>query len=415
MSHCNTPDFLIIGAGIVGLCLARALKQRYADQHVVVLEKEPAPGRHASGRNSGVLHSGIYYPPGSLKARVCSQGGRELAQYCDERQLPLHRPGKLLVPMHSRDESQLDLLEARAKAHGLAVQRIDRNALGTLEPDVRSATGAALLVPGTAVVSPTAVVDAVFREAQAAGVDIRCGGQLERVEPARKRLTWAGVTLGYGHAINCAGAHADTVAHQFGAGLRYTLLPFRGAYWRLDPRSGIRVHHLIYPVPDLRVPFLGVHTTTSVTGDLYLGPTATPAFGRESYRGLEGTNVTEAARIAGLLTSQFIAGRDGFRRLAWQESARITKRGFCVAARALLPGLRIEHLLPTDKVGIRAQLLDRTTGRLVMDFLVERSLGATHVLNAISPAFTSAFALARHLIDAYIEPRSVNEMGELER
>ncbi len=317
--------------------------------------------------------------------------------------------------MRAQDASQLGLLESRAAAHGIAVQRIDRDTLGRMEPDVRSATGEALLVPNTAVVSPSAVLDAVSRECQDASVDIRCGGRLERVEPTCQRLTWAGVGLSYGHAINCAGAHADTVAHHFGAGRRYTLLPFRGAYWRLDPHSGIRLRHLIYPVPDLRVPFLGVHTTTSVTGDVYLGPTATPAFGRENYRGLQGITLTEAGRIAALLASQLIVGRDGFRRLAWQESARISKRGFGVAARALLPGLRIEHLLATDKVGIRAQLLDRTTGRLVMDFLVERGHSATHVLNAISPAFTSAFALARHLIDGYIEQRSLNEMVELER
>ena len=251
-------------------------------------------------------------------------------------------------------------------------------------------------------VSPAAVCESIAREIQSAGVEVRCGGRLDAVAPERRQLTWSGTTLSYGHAINCAGAHADTVAHQFGAGLGYTLLPFRGAYWKLDPRSGIRVHHLIYPVPDLRVPFLGVHTTTSVAGDVYLGPTATPAFGRESYRGLSGSTPTEAVRIATLLGRQFIAGRDGFRRLAWQESARMTKGGFTAAARALLPRLRAEHLLPTDKAGIRAQMLDRASGRLVMDFLVERSPGATHVLNAISPAFTSAFPLARHLVDEFI-------------
>ena len=405
MSLAINTDFLIIGAGMVGLTLARELKHRYPDQSVTVLEKEPTPGHHASGRNSGVLHSGIYYPPGSLKARVCAQGARELAAYCEDRQLPLNRPGKLLVPASTQDGPQLDLLENRANAQGIEVQRLDRQTLATLEPDVRSATGEALLVPSTAVVAPAAVLAAVAREAQDAGVDIRCGGQLDKVDPARQQVTWAGIGFTYGHAINCAGAHADTVAHQFGAGQRYTLLPFRGAYYKLDPRSGICVQHLIYPVPDLRVPFLGVHTTTSISGDVYLGPTATPAFGRESYRGLQGTTPAEAARIAGLLTRQFIAGRDGFRRLARQEAARMTKHGFHAAAQALLPRLRPEHLLPADKVGIRAQMLDRTTGRLVMDFLVEQSPGATHVLNAISPAFTSAFPLARHLIDEFIAQR----------
>jgi L-2-hydroxyglutarate oxidase LhgO len=396
------PDFLIIGAGIVGLALARELKRRYPDQQVTILEKEPAPGRHASGRNSGVLHSGIYYPPGTLKARVCAQGAVELAAYCQERQLPFTRPGKLLVPVQAADAPQLDLLQARAQEHGIPVTRLPAADLQRLEPEVRSATGEALLVPGTAVVAPTAVLEALSREVQAAGVTLLTGGHLDRVDPARQRLTWSGTTLNYGHAINCAGAHADTVAHQFGAGQRYTLLPFRGAYYQLDPRAGIRVQHLIYPVPDLRVPFLGVHTTTSVTGDVYLGPTATPAFGRESYRGLHGTRPAEAARIAGLLGRQYLAGRDGFRRLAWQEAARMTQRGFAAAAQALLPRLQVGHLLPADKVGIRAQMLDRQTGRLVMDFLVEQSPGATHVLNAISPAFTSSFPLARHLIDEFI-------------
>ena len=396
------PDFLIIGAGIVGLALARELKRRFPDQQVMVLEKEPAPGRHASGRNSGVLHSGIYYPPGTLKARVCAQGATELAAYCQERQLPFTRPGKLLVPAQAADAPQLDLLEARAQEHGIPVTRLHAADLQRLEPDVRSATGEALLVPGTAVVAPAAVLESLSREVQAAGVTLLTGGHLDQVDPARQRLIWSGTTLSYGHAINCAGAHADTVAHQFGAGQRYTLLPFRGAYYKLDPRSGIHVQHLIYPVPDLRVPFLGVHTTTSVTGDVYLGPTATPAFGRESYRGLHGTTPAEAGRIAGLLGRQYLAGRDGFRRLAWQEAARMTKRGFHTAAQALLPRLQVGHLLPADKVGIRAQMLDRQTGRLVMDFLVEQSPGATHVLNAISPAFTSSFPLGRHLIDEFI-------------
>lgn len=206
----------------------------------------------------------------------------------------------------------------------------------------------------------------------------------------------------YGHAVNCAGVHADTVAHWFGAGRRYALLPFRGSYWKLDPASGIRVRHLIYPVPDLRVPFLGVHTTTTTMGDVYLGPTATPALGRENYRGLPDITLSEAVPIAGQLAEQFFADRDGFRRLAWQEAKRIFKPGFIAAARALLPRLEARHLLPCNKVGIRAQLVDRETGRLVMDFLVEHGRDSTHVLNAISPAFTCAFPLARQLVDDYI-------------
>jgi (S)-2-hydroxyglutarate dehydrogenase len=395
-------DFVIIGAGILGLSVARALKQRYPDQRVVVLEKETTPGQHASSRNSGVLHSGIYYPPGSLKAKVCATGARELADYCVEHSLPVNRIGKLLVPVRDEDGAQLAVLESRGATNGVRAHMLDEAAVRTLEPEVRSATGNALLVPITAVVSPGRVMEALTRDVLAAGVDIWCGGRLEAVDPQRRAVTWSGATLQYGHAINCAGAHADTVANWFGVGRRYAVLPFRGTYWRLDPASGIRIRHLIYPVPDLRVPFLGVHTTTTTAGDVYLGPTAAPALGRDNYRGFQGSTLTEATRIGGRLLQQVLAGRDGFRRLAWQEGKRVFKPGFVAAARALLPRLEPRHLLPSDKVGIRAQMLDLATGRLVMDFLVERSTDSTHVLNAISPAFTCAFPLARLLVDEYI-------------
>jgi L-2-hydroxyglutarate oxidase len=193
------------------------------------------------------------------------------------------------------------------------------------------------------------------------------------------------------------------VAHLFGVGMNFELLPFKGLYWKLDPESGIRVQRLIYPVPDLRVPFLGVHTTTSTEGAVYLGPTAVPAFGRENYHGLEDVRPSEFTRITLRLTAQFATGRDGFRRLAAQEGRRYFKPWFVDAARALLPRLESRHLLPCDKVGIRAQLLNRETGRLVNDFVVQRGPSSTHVLNAISPAWTSAFPFARFVVDSYIQ------------
>ena len=392
-------DIAIIGAGIVGLTVARELKRREPGAEILVLEKEDRPGRHASGRNSGVLHSGIYYPSGSLKARLCGEGAREMAEYCEARRLPLRRIGKILLPTGPRDGPQLDLLAERAAANRVEFERLDAAALARAEPEARSATDEALFVPGTAVVSAADVMASLVSEAIDAGIDIRCGGRLGRVDPKRRTLEWAGERLGYGHVVNAAGLHADAVAHRFEVGRRYTLLPFKGIYWGLDPASGIRLSHLLYPVPDLRVPFLGVHTTTSVDGDIYLGPTAVPAFGRENYRGLGGVRIGEAFRIGTLLGLQFLSGRDGFRRLAWQEGRRFSKARFAEAARALLPRLRAEHLLPSDKVGIRAQMLDRTTGRLVTDFLVESGPDSTHVLNAVSPAFTSAFPLARHVCD----------------
>jgi len=396
-------DFVVIGAGIVGLTIAHEIKRREPRVRVVVLEKEDRPGRHASGRNSGVLHSGIYYPAGSLKAQVCGQGAREMADYCQSRGLPLRRIGKILVPTREADGPQLDLLARRAAANSVEVERLDSAGLAGLEPEARSAADGALFVRGAAVVDPAAIVARLAQEAGELGIDLLCGGSLSSVKADKRELEWSGKRMSYGHAINAAGLHADRVAHRFGAGGRYSLLPFKGIYWKLDPASGIRVNHLIYPVPDLRVPFLGIHTTTSTGGDVYIGPTAIPAFGRESYRGMEAVRPGEFLRIATLLARQFLAGRDGFRRLAWQEGGRSSRARFAKAARALLPRLRAGHLMPCGKVGIRAQMVDRDEGRLVADFLVEAGPASTHMLNAISPAFTSAFPLARLVCDNILE------------
>ena len=398
----RTADYVVIGAGIVGLTVAAELKRREPGARIVVLEKEPEPGRHSSGRNSGVLHSGIYYPPKSLKAQVCGQGAREMAAYCEERRLPLARIGKVLVPARPEEGPQLDLLEERAAANGVAVERLDRAALAKREPEAGTATGEALFVPSTAVVSSQDVLASVVADVRAAGIEILCGDTLGDVDAAGRSLDWGGERIAYGHAINTAGLHADAVAHKFGVGRRYTLLPFKGIYWKLDPASGIRINHLIYPVPDLRVPFLGVHTTTAIDGTVYVGPTAVPAFGRENYRGTTGVTPRELLRIGTQLAKQYLSGRDGFRRLAWQEGRRYFKPWFAEAARAVVPNLRPEHLLPCTKVGIRAQMLDKETGSLVTDFLVENGPHSTHVLNAISPAFTSAFPLARHICDQWV-------------
>lgn len=402
----RTADYVIIGAGIVGLTVALELKRRHPNATVLLLEKEPEPGRHSSGRNSGVLHSGIYYPPASLKAQVCGQGCRELIGYCEERGLPLNRIGKVLVPVREEDGPQLDLLAERAAANGIAIERLDVAELKRREPEARSATGKALFVPITSVVSSKDVFASVLADARTAGVELVCGGRLEQVDADARGLVFGGERIDYGHAVNAAGLHADTVANTFGVGRDYSLLPFKGIYWKLDPEAGLRINHLIYPVPDLRVPFLGVHTTTAIDGTVYIGPTAVPAFGRENYRGLQGVSPGGLARIGWMIAGQYVSGRDGFRRLAWQEGRRYFRRWFAEAAQALLPRLKPEHLLPCDKVGIRAQMLDRRTGRLVTDFVVEQGPHSTHVINAISPAFTSSLPLARHICDAFIEPAS---------
>jgi len=400
----STVDYLIVGAGIVGLSIAMELKARIPQSRIVILEKEEMPGLHSSGKNSGVLHSGIYYPPESLKAKVCRQGSIELAAYCKKKKLPLNKIGKILIPVHIDDAPQLDLLEDRAQKNGVLVHRLDTQALYKQEPEARSATGEALFVPATSVGDPLAVIKSIFNDCLEAGIEVRLASTISRVDVSNKRVHLTdGARLSYGHLINASGLHADSVAHEFGVGEKYTLLPFKGIYWKLSLDSGIKINHLIYPVPDLSVPFLGVHTTTSIDGSIYLGPTAVPAFGRENYHGFDGITFSELCRISGLLIKQTASGRDGFRRLAWQEGRRYFKPWFADAAREILPRLKSKHLLACSKVGIRAQMYDRQNEKLVNDFLVEKGENSTHILNAISPAWTSAFPFARFVIDNYIE------------
>jgi len=392
-------DFLIIGGGIVGLTLARELARRQPDASILVLEKEMELARHGSGRNSGVLHSGIYYPEGSLKARLCSAGSKTMAAYCEEHGLPLARLGKVILPLREEDDAQLDLLHRRARANGAQVEILDERQLLEREPSARTATGRALFAPDTSVVDPVAVVRRLAEELTAGGVKLVLGAKVRRIEPRLGTVKTDKDSISCGWVFNCAGQFADKVAHLFGVGRRYTLLPFKGIYYRLSPDSKVRCNGLIYPVPDLNVPFLGVHYTRKLDGSVYLGPTAVPALGREHYRGVQGLDLAEGSIMLLHLARQYLANKQGFRRFAHEEALRFLRSRFAEAAQALTPGLRSEDLLASGKVGIRAQLLDREKRELVMDFLVERGERSTHVLNAISPAFTSSMSFAEYILD----------------
>ena len=396
-------DYLVIGAGIVGISVAREIKIRNPNASISILEKEPDVGLHSSGRNSSVLHSGIYYPVNSLKAQVCSQGAIEMKDYHREHKIPLVECGKILITTNQYDAPQLDTLFHRAKESNIPIEKLNEQDLRILEPEVRSFNGRGIYVPSTSVGSSKEVMKSLRREIEEMGVFIHFNSKIVEINSATKQVNLEdGSIYSYGHAVNAAGLYADKIAHQFGVGQKYTLLPFKGIYWKLNPSAGFNLKHLIYPVPDLRVPFLGVHTTTSVDGVTYLGPTAVPAFGRENYHGIEGVNLNDFIDIASNLTKQFIANKDGFRRLSWQEGSRYIKPRFASAAKKILPRLKMSHLLPSNKVGIRAQILDMESGRMVNDFLVEDGINSTHIINAISPAWTSAFPFARYIYDNHI-------------
>lgn len=392
-------DFVIIGAGIVGLAIARELKTRYPQSQIIILEKESELGKHASGRNSGVLHSGIYYPEGTLKAKVCAQGSREMAAYCDQYHLPIARLGKVILPINAGDNEQLDLLYHRAKSNGATIEIIDQQQLKDLEPEAYTITGRAIYSPNTAVVDPKSILAHLAQQLQEQGVKILFNQVFMQVNEDKTSLKTPTETINFNHLFNTAGLYADRVAQAFGIGKKYTILPFKGLYYKLDPSSGLKINSNIYPVPDLRVPFLGVHFTKKINGDVYLGPTAIPAFGRENYTGLEGLNLTDTAQILLTLIQQYVNNKQGFRQLFYQESPRLFKAYFTQAAQKLVPKLKPEHLQPSNYVGMRAQLFDTEKQELVMDFLIEQGQNSTHILNAISPAFTSAFSFARLVLD----------------
>jgi L-2-hydroxyglutarate oxidase LhgO len=354
---------------------------------------------HASGRSSGVVHAGIYYAADSLKARFCVEGAALLAEYCERSGLPLARTGKVLLPVDPAEEAQIEGLAARAKANGAAVEVVDQKGLAAIEPAAAPAK-VALWSPRTATVDPGRVVRHLAAEVAALGVDVKLGTAVWRVDADEAALDTSRGSVRARFVINAAGAFADRIAQQWGLGHDYVSMPFRGAYREVDPGSGLALRAHVYPVPDARQPFLGVHFTKAVSGKIYVGPTALPALGREHYGGLGGADWGALPGHLARLGRMYVENRQGLRSLVQSEVGRLSTRGLWNVARRLVPSLKPEHLLATGKVGIRAQLFKRETRELVMDYVVERDGKSVHVLNAVSPGFTTAFAMARHLVDS---------------
>jgi len=398
----SSADVLIIGGGMVGLAIAHQLLERSPGRSIVVVDKEPSLGRHSSGRNSGVLHAGLYYKPGTLKARVCVSGSRRLRAWCEQRGLPINACGKVIVPPRPGLDHQRDVLAQRGRANGATVEFWDAEQLKRKLPVARTSSGRALWSPATAVVKPALILQRLQLELQERGVLILTGCQHWDVDPSRRKLRLQdGTSLTYGHLINCSGLQADRVAHRFEVGLNFRLLPFKGLYWQLKKNCGIHVPTNLYPVPDLDIPFLGVHFTPSADPEpvVSIGPTATLAMGRENYRGLEGLEPAMTASNVLTLANQYIRNQGGFRRYVHEQAFLALPPLLLRAAQELIPFVRSEDIEPSQKVGIRSQLFDRDTGKLHDDFLCLPGPDSTHVLNAISPAFTASFALADVILD----------------
>jgi len=388
-------DFLVAGGGVVGLSIARELKRRRPDASVVLIDKEPGPAFHASGRNSGVLHAGFYYTADSLKARFTRAGNLAWAEYCRRRGLPLRACGKLVVASRPEDLPVLDELLKRGKANGVPVELVDEASARRIEPRALTLKRA-LYSPSTAVVDPAACLAALSEDAAREGVKLRWSTAY--VGRAGRVVKTSRGDIEAGFVVNAAGLYADRVARDFGFSENYRILPFKGLYlYSNEPPGTFRAH--VYPVPDIRNPFLGVHFTVAVDGRVKIGPTAIPAFWRENYSGLDNFSASEMLDI-GVRQLGLMAGADfNFRSLAFEEIRKFSRRHMVSLAARLALGVDASRYVRWGKPGIRAQLIDIRTRRLVMDFLLEGDAGSMHVLNAVSPGFTCAMPFAGHVVE----------------
>jgi L-2-hydroxyglutarate oxidase LhgO len=393
----DRTDVLVVGGGIIGLTIARELV-RAGRSEIVVLEKEPELGRHASGRNSGVLHAGIYYAPDSAKARTCLAGNRLMRAFCKEKGLPVLEAGKVVVARTEAELPTLEELHRRATANGARVRFVDERELAELEPMART-TGKALHSLDTGAVDPKLVLKALRAELEAAGVRIVTGCRFLGRAGLDRARTGAG-EIAFRRLVNAGGAHCDEIARAFGVGEQYRLIPFKGIYRKLRAGATFPVNGNIYPVPDIRNPFLGVHFSRSVHGDVYVGPTAIPALGRENYGLLRGADA-EALSIAAADATLFVRNAK-FRAVALTEPRKYLPSFFHADAARLVKRYDPALFPRADKVGIRPQLVDWRTKELVMDFLVEARDATVHVLNPISPAFTSSMDLARTIVKEHL-------------
>ncbi|WP_425508464.1 L-2-hydroxyglutarate oxidase [Streptomyces roseirectus] len=383
-------DVLVVGGGIVGLATAYAVGRAAPGTRVVVLEKEDGPARHQTGRNSGVIHSGIYYRPGSLKARFAVQGGAEMVKFCAEYGVAHEVTGKLIVATDRAELPRLHALVQRGRENGISVRELGGAQIQEYEPEVR---GLAAIHVGTTGICDYAGVARVL--AEASGAEVRYGAEVVRAD--RRADLGVAVQTSRGDVVrgrvlvNCAGLYCDSLARLVGDEPSVRIVPFRGEYYSLTRTSLVR--GLVYPVPDPAFPFLGVHLTRGIDGGVHVGPNAVPALAREGY----GWGVVRGAELAGTLAWPGVwrMGRRHWRYGAGEIRRSVSKAAFLDAVRRMLPGVEAEDLVRAE-AGVRAQAVLRDGG-LVDDFLIQEGARAVHVLNAPSPAATASLPIGREV------------------
>ncbi len=391
-------DVVIIGGGIIGLNLAKIIKERYKDLNVALIEKEKEVAMHSSGRNSGVLHAGFYYTADSLKAKFTRDGNKRLKEFVKEHNLKINECQKVVVAQNESEIEGLEELKRRGDRNGVELEWVDEEELSKLFPEAKTYKKA-LLSPSTATVDPKEVTKKFQEVAKDLGVNILLNTKYLHRVGKNAILTDQGL-IKYGVLINAAGLYADKIAKDFDCAENYVIIPFKGIYLK-DPENRIDLSTNIYPVPNLKNPFLGVHFTLTVDNEAKIGPTAIPAFWRENYKGFDNFDLSELLEILFYEAKLFVTDAFGFRSLAFEEMRKYNKEYFLSLAKALIKKDDLSSFDTWSKPGIRAQLLDKRDLKLVQDFVVEKRDNTIHVLNAVSPAFTSSIPFCEWIVDEY--------------
>jgi len=396
----KTADVTIVGAGIVGLATAMALSERHPRLRIVVLDKEPRIAAHQTGHNSGVIHSGIYYKPGSFKARLCTEGHRLMYEFCAIHGIAHERCGKVVVATDATEIPRLESIHQRGIDNGVqGLKLLSAEEVRDHEPNCRAVKG--LLVPVTGIVDYVQVAETMAKEVTGRGGEIITGARVTAVKRSGGEVvveSAAGPVQTRG-LVNCAGLHSDHVARLMGLQPDVQIIPFRGEYYMIRPERRHLVRNLIYPVPDPAFPFLGVHFTRTIHGDMEAGPNAVLAFAREGYS----LRTVNPGDLAGTLAFRGFWNivRRHWRMGSFEMWRSVSKSAFVKSLQRLVPDIRLEDI-SVGGSGVRAQAVS-ADGSLVDDFRITATEGAVHVLNAPSPAATSSIAIGRHIADLAAE------------
>jgi len=391
-------DQIIIGAGIVGISLGLAILEQNPSKKVLIIDKEEKPGVHASGRNSGVLHAGFYYSPDSLKAKFCRLGNLELRKFCKENNLQILETGKVVVCQDKKDVARLEELYRRGVANGVNIEILDSKDLEKIEPAAQT-VDQFIWSPTTAVGNPKDVINKLAEKFTKSGGSFSFNTQVKLIEKDNEVLVKTkDATYSAKSIINSAGAHAADLAKQVNVGTEYVCLPFLGAYKKSKLLS-VNPKRLVYPVPNPINPFLGVHTTTTLNNEIKIGPTALPVVGKEQYKLTDGFNFKDLVEFLASSTTLLKSNSVDSIGLAKEEALKLFKRPLLNRTRKLSKSLDSNVDWVKHPSGIRAQIINTKTKEIEMDYIVKTEKNAIHILNAVSPGWTSAIPFTRWVIE----------------